>query len=78
MDLFRHVPSRATHQTGSARSIYLIVTDFPPRRSKANPKSCPAYEYKDKAAGDLEIGDDRFTFWQERSQGRFGVAHVAQ
>ena len=52
-------------------AIYLIVTDYPTKKIKAEPEIVPGYEYKDKAPVLLEIGDDRFTFFgkNEAKQG---------
>jgi hypothetical protein len=56
---------RATEPKRGLRrsSIYLIVTDYPARKIKAEPEIVPGYEYKEKAPVTLEIGDDRFTFF---------------
>ena len=51
--------------------IYLIVTDYPARKVKAEAEVVPGYEYKESVPVTVEIGDDRFTFFgkNEAKQG---------
>ncbi|HKD47567.1 MAG TPA: hypothetical protein VKB67_07770 [Rhizomicrobium sp.] len=52
-------------------AIYLIVTDYPARKVKAEPEIVPGYEYKESVPVTLEIGEDRFNFFgkNEAKQG---------
>lgn len=54
-------------------AIYLMVTDYPGRKVKAEPEIVPGYEYKESAPVALEIGDDRFPFFA-RNEGKQGSA----
>ena len=53
-DLLRHVQAarHAAQRAPSARAIYLMVSDWPGRKVKAEPEIVPGYEYKDERAGD--------------------------
>ena len=54
-------------------SIYLIVTDYPAKKIKAEPEIVPGYEYKVTAPVTLEIGDDKFPFFA-RNEAKSGAA----
>lgn len=67
-------PRAIEPKAGAKRSAaYLIVTDYPARRVKAEPEIVPGYEYRDKAPVTLEIGDDKFAFFG-RNQAKSGNA----
>ncbi|HWF64053.1 MAG TPA: hypothetical protein VN685_05530 [Rhizomicrobium sp.] len=57
-------------------SIYLIVTDYPARKIKAEPEIVPGYQYKDKAPVSLEVGEDKFEFFG-RNEAKEGSAWLA-
>jgi len=65
---------RAVRPTGAKRnSIYLMVSDWPGRKIKAEPEIVPGYEYKPNVAVSLEIGADKFEFFS-RNDGKAGTA----
>ncbi len=57
-------------------AIYLIVTDYPARKMKAEPEIVPGYEFKEGAPVTLEIGEDRFAFFA-RNEAKSGTAWLA-
>lgn len=57
-------------------SVYLMITDYPARKVKAEAEIVPGYEYKDKAPVLLEIGDDKFTFFG-KNEGKEGSAWIS-
>ena len=65
---------RATEPRGAKRaSIYLMVSDWPGRKVKAEPEAAPGYAYKLGAPVALEIGNDKFNFFA-RNDGQNGTA----
>jgi hypothetical protein len=44
-------------------AIYLIVTDYPAKKIKAEPEIVSGYEYKETVPVTLEVGNDRFAFF---------------
>lgn|SRR6185312_10202860 len=57
-------------------SPYLIVSDYPARKVKAETEIVPGYQYKEKAPVNLEIGDDKFAFFA-RNEAKEGSAWLA-
>ena len=61
---------RATEPRSAKRTpIYLMVSDWPGRKIKAEPEVVPGYAYKTGALVTLEIGADKFNFFV-RNDGR--------
>jgi hypothetical protein len=54
-------------------SIYLMVSDWPARKVKAEPEIVPGYEYKESAPVSLAVGPDKFTFFA-RNEAKNGTA----
>jgi hypothetical protein len=54
-------------------AIYLMVSDWPSRKVKAEPEIVPGYEYKESAPASLAIGPDKFTFFA-RNEAKSGSA----
>jgi len=75
MTCFALSPPRATEpKRGLKRgSVYLMITDYPGRKIKAEPEIVPGYEYKESAPVTLEIGDDKFPFFA-RNEAKSGAA----
>lgn len=70
-------PRAVQPKRGLKRSaVYLIVTDYPSRKVKAEAEIVPGYEYKDKAPVSLEIGDDKFSFFG-KNEGKEGSAWIS-
>jgi hypothetical protein len=65
---------RATEpKTGKRAAIFLMVSDWPGRKVKAEPEVVPGYAYKPGAVTTLGIGGDRFSFFS-RNDGQNGSA----
>jgi hypothetical protein len=65
---------RATEPRGAKRApIYLMVSDWPGRKVKAEPEVVPGYAYKPGALVTLGIGGDKFNFFA-RNDGQSGTA----
>ena len=54
-------------------TIYLMVSDWPGRKVKAEPEIVPGYEYKESAPVTLAIGSDKFNFFA-RNDAKSGTA----
>ena len=65
---------RATEPKNAKRSaIFLMVSDWPGRRIKAEPEVVPGYQYKAGVPVTVEIGGDKFAFFS-RNDGQAGSA----
>jgi hypothetical protein len=65
---------RATQPRKAKRAaIYLMVSDWPGRKIKAEPEIVPGYEYKESVPASLEIGPDKFAFFS-RNEAKSGTA----
>jgi hypothetical protein len=65
---------RATQPRDAKRaSIYLMVSDWPSRKVKAEPEVVPGYEYKAGAVVTLAVGPDKFAFFG-RNEAKSGSA----
>jgi hypothetical protein len=65
---------RASQPRGAKRDpIYLIVSDYPDRKVKAEPQIVPGYQYKDNVPASLSVGPDKFVFFT-RNEGKAGKA----
>ena len=69
---------RATRPAGAKRSaIYLMVSDWPSRKVKAEPQIIYGYQGKEGAAAALGVGGDKYTFFI-RNNGKEGSAWLQQ
>ncbi len=65
---------RATEPRGAKRApIFLMISDWPGRKAKAEPQVVPGYQYKLGTPVVLEIGGDKFNFFS-RNDGPAGSA----
>jgi hypothetical protein len=60
-----------------AKDVYLIVSDWPSRKVKAEPQIVYGYQAKEGAAASLGVGGDKFTFFI-RNNGKEGSAWLQQ
>ena len=60
-----------------AKDVYLIVSDWPSRKVKAEPQIVYGYQAKEGAAASLGVGGDKFTFFI-RNTGKEGSAWLQQ
>jgi hypothetical protein len=69
---------RATRPAGTKRGpIYLMVSDWPSRKVKAEPQVVYGYQAKEGAPAALTIGSDKFTFFL-RNNGKDGSSWLQQ
>ena len=69
---------RASRPTTAKRSaIYLMISDWPSRKVKAEPQIVYGYQAKEGAAAGLGVGADKFTFFI-RNTGKEGNAWLQQ
>jgi hypothetical protein len=69
---------RATRPGNAKRStIYLMVSDWPSRKVKAEPQIVYGYQGKEGGAAALDVGADKFTFFI-RNNGKEGSAWLQQ
>lgn len=69
---------RAVRPKGAKRGpIYLMVSDWPARKVKAEPQIVYGYQAKEGAAAALAIGGDKFNFFI-RNNGKEGSAWLQQ
>ncbi len=66
-------PRAMRPKTAKRNSVYLMVSDWPGRKIKAEPQIVPGYEYKAGAPVVLEIGADKFEFFS-RNDAKSGSA----
>lgn len=59
--------------TAKRGPIYLMVSDWPGRKAKAEPQIVYGYEAKEGGAAALGVGGDKFTFFM-RNNGKDGAA----
>ena len=64
---------RATRPAAKRGPIYLMVSDWPGRRVKAEPQIVYGYQAKEGAPAALAVGSDKFTFFI-RNTGKEGSA----
>jgi hypothetical protein len=68
---------RASQPKGAKRNqIYLMISDWPGRKIKAEPEIVPGYEYKANAPVTLGVGPDKFTFFS-RNDAKSGSAWLS-
>jgi hypothetical protein len=69
---------RASRPTTAKRSaIYLMISDWPSRKVKAEPQIVYGYQGKEGGAAGLGVGADKFTFFI-RNSGKEGSAWLQQ
>lgn len=69
---------RASRPTTAKRSaIYLMISDWPARKVKAEPQIVYGYQAKEGAAAALGVGGDKFAFFI-RNAGKEGSAWLQQ
>jgi hypothetical protein len=69
---------RATQPKAAKRSsIYLMVSDWPSRKVKAEPQIVYGYQAKEGGAASLGVGPDKFSFFV-RNNGKDGSAWLQQ
>lgn len=64
---------RATRPAAKRGAIYLMISDWPGRRVKAEPQIVYGYQAKEGAPAGLGVGSDKFIFFQKNS-GKEGSA----
>jgi hypothetical protein len=57
--------------------IYFLITDWPGRRTKAEPEIVPGYQYKDGSTVTAQIGTGTFEFFT-KNDGNNGAAWVRE
>jgi len=67
------VPRAKRPATAKRSPVYLMVSDWPARKVKAEPQIVLGYEAKEGGAAALGVGSDKFTFFQ-RNNGKEGSA----
>ncbi|HXB52518.1 MAG TPA: hypothetical protein VNU69_07120 [Rhizomicrobium sp.] len=69
---------RATRPAGTKRAaIYLMISDWPSRKVKAEPQIVYGYQAKENGAAALGVGSDKFPFFI-RNNGKDGSAWLQQ
>jgi len=64
---------RASRPAAKRGAIYLMISDWPGRRVKAEPQIVYGYQAKEGAPAGLGVGSDKFIFFQKNS-GKEGSA----
>jgi hypothetical protein len=65
---------RASQPRGAKREpVYVMVSDYPDRKVKAEPQLVPGYAYKGGTPASLAVGPDKFVFFT-RNDGSAGKA----
>jgi hypothetical protein len=70
-------PRASQPKAAKRSSIYLMVSDWPSRRVKAEPQLVYGYQAKEGGAAALGIGPEKFTFFI-RNSGKDGSAWLQQ
>jgi len=68
---------RASRPAAKRGAIYLMVSDWPSRKVKAEPQIVYGYQAKEGGAAALGVGSDKFTFFI-RNNGKEGSAWLQQ
>jgi hypothetical protein len=66
-------PRAAQPKNLKRAATYLMVSDWPGRKVKAEPEIVPGYEYKESAPVSLAVGPDKFSFFA-RNEAKSGTA----
>ena len=69
-------PRATTPKTASRGAIFLIVTDYPARRVKAEAEIVPGYAYKDNEVVSLGVGSEKFAFFGRTDSAKAGAAWI--
>ncbi len=68
---------RATQPKAASRgAIFLIVTDYPARKVKAETEIVPGYAYKENEVVTLGIASEKFTFFGRTDSAKAGAAWI--
>jgi len=70
-------PRASRPATAKRSSIYLMISDWPARKVKAEPQVVYGYQAKEGAAAAVGVGPDKFTFFI-RNSGKDGSAWLQQ
>jgi hypothetical protein len=70
-------PRASRPATAKRSAIYLMVSDWPARKVKAEPQIVYGYQAKEGGAAGLGVGGDKFTFFV-RNNGKEGSAWLQQ
>ena len=74
MTCYAMTKPRASQPKNTKRAaVYLMVSDWPGRKVKAEPEIVPGYEYKEGASVTLAVGPDKFNFFA-RNESKNGTA----
>ncbi len=69
---------RATRPAGTKRSAtYLMISDWPSRKVKAEPQIVYGYQVKENGVAALAVGNDKFSFFT-RNNGKEGSSWLQQ
>ncbi len=68
---------RASRPAAKRGAIYLMISDWPARKVKAEPQVVYGYQAKENAAAALGVGPDKFAFFI-RNSGKDGSAWLQQ
>ena len=69
---------RATRPAGTKRSaVYLMISDWPSRKVKAEPQIVYGYQGKENGAAALAVGSDKFSFFM-RNNGKEASSWLQQ
>jgi hypothetical protein len=70
-------PRASRPATAKRSAVYLMVSDWPARKAKAEPQIVYGYQAKEGGAAGLGVGSDKFTFFV-RNSGKEGSAWLQQ
>jgi len=70
-------PRASRPATAKRSAVYLMVSDWPSRKVKAEPQIIYGYQGKENGAAGLGVGSDKFTFFI-RNNGKEGSAWLQQ
>jgi len=70
-------PKSTSPKKAKRDPIYLLISDWPGRRAKAEPEIVPGYKYKDGSVATLQVGPAKFPFFTKNDSGD-GSAWVEQ
>ncbi|HMH64096.1 MAG TPA: invasion associated locus B family protein [Rhizomicrobium sp.] len=70
-------PRASSPKTAKRSAIYLMISDWPARKVKAEPQVVYGYQAKEGAVAGLGVGPDKFSFFI-RNSGKDGSAWLQQ
>jgi hypothetical protein len=62
-------PKSTSPKKAKRDAIYLLISDWPGRRAKAEPEIVPGYRYKDGSVATLQVGAQKFPFFTKNDGG---------